>query len=409
MQIIRTYLSLFFLFFLFDAYSQTIENFSEQDGLSSNYVECVAVDINNNIWFGTANGISIFDGNSWTVINQSTHPNLLSNNIKTITAASNGDIWVGTDYGANKLNSGIIGSSWLSFTTANGLANNKVVSIDEEPNGNIWLSHSSFSAGVSIYDGVSWNSYNSPDLPVSGVCATAFDSNGNVWFASPLDGLAHYDGSTFSHYNTSHGLLSNYSTSICVDNNDNIWLGSGDGMTVINNSLSQFNYHTIMYSLPPPDTLNPVVEIAKDGWGRIWTTIYVGYLAEGGVAFYNGSQWNDFDHSDGLAGPNVKGLAIDNQNNVWVATTTGVSKITPIASGVNIFNDIITIFPNPANDLFHIHGNYDNIYIYDNLGRNYISVKNENNTFDISNLSPGIYYVQIINKEYTYIRSLIVQ
>ena len=149
---------------------------------------------------------------------------------------------------------------------ANGLANNKVVSIDEEPNGNIWLSHSSFSAGVSIYDGVSWSSYNSPDLPVSGVCATTFDSNGNVWFASPLDGLAHYDGSTFSHYNTSHGLLSNYSTSICVDNYDNIWLGSGDGMTVINNSLSQFNYHTIMYSLPPPDTLNPVVEIAKDGW-----------------------------------------------------------------------------------------------------------------------------------------------
>ena len=87
----------------------------------------------------------------------------------------------------------------------------------------------------------------------------------------------------------------------------------------------------------------------------------MGYLAEGGVAYYNGSQWNDFDHSDGLAGPNVKGLAIDNQNNVWVATTTGVSKITPVASGVDIFNDIITIFPNPANDLFHIHGNYDNV------------------------------------------------
>ena len=42
MQNIRIYLSVFFLFFLFDAYSQTIENFSEQDGLSSNYVECVA-------------------------------------------------------------------------------------------------------------------------------------------------------------------------------------------------------------------------------------------------------------------------------------------------------------------------------------------------------------------------------
>ena len=76
---------------------------------------------------------------------------------------------------------------------------------------------------------------------------------------------------------------------------------------------------------------------------------------------------------------------------------------------MNIYNDIITIFPNPASELFHINGNYDNIYLFDNLGRTYISVKNENNTFDISNLLPGIYYVQIIDKEYTYIRSLIVQ
>ena len=60
-----------------------------------------------------------------------------------------------------------------------------------------------------------------------------------------------------------------------------------------------------MYSLPPPDTLNPVVEIDIDSWNRIWVAIYVGYLAEGGVAFYNGSIWQDFDISDGVAILNV--------------------------------------------------------------------------------------------------------
>ena len=38
------------------------------------------------------------------------------------------------------------------------------------------------------------------------------------------------------------------------------------------------------------------------------------------------SEWQDFHVSDGLAGPNVKGLVIDSEDNVWVATTTGVSK-----------------------------------------------------------------------------------
>ena len=38
-----------------------------------------------------------------------------------------------------------------------------------------------------------------------------------------------------------------------------------------------------MYLMPPPDTLNPVVDLEIDSYGRIWTGIYVGYLSEGGV------------------------------------------------------------------------------------------------------------------------------
>ena len=390
----------FFLFISLFSKAQTIESFTELDGLSSNYVECVAVDIYDNIWFGTSNGVSMYDGNSWTTYNQNSHPQMLSNNIKTITATSNGDIWIGTDFGANKLSSGILGSSWIAFTNNDGLANNKVVSIDEAPNGDLWFSHSSFSAGVSVFDGISWISYNSPDLPISGVCATAFDSNGDKWFASPLDGLAHFDGLNFTNYLSSDGLLSNYSTSICVDNSDNIWLGSQEGMTVVNNNLSQFDFHTIMYSLPPPDTLNPVVEIAKDSWGRIWTTIYVGYLAEGGVAYWNGLQWTDFDHSDGLAGPNVKGLAIDSQNNVWVATTTGVSKIVPVPSISSDEEKSIKIFPIPAKSFINIcnsNNEIGSLSIYDNLARECLFLQQDfsNTTLDISKLKAGIYYLKI--------------
>ena len=409
MRHIKINLLIIFSFLLLSANSQTIQNYSELDGLSSNYVGCVAVDIYDNVWFGTANGVSMYDGNSWTTFNQSSYPNLLSNNIKAIATMSNGDIWVGTDYGANKLSAGVVGNSWMSYTTADGLANNKVASIDEGLNGEVWFSHASFSAGISVYDGVSWSSYNSPDLPVSGVCATAFDSNGDQWFASPLNGLAHYDGVTFSNYSSSDGLLSNYSTAICIDNNDNIWLGSQDGMTVISNDLSQFSFHTIMYSLPPPDTLNPVVEIAKDSWGRIWTTIYVGYLAEGGVAYWNGSQWNDFDHSDGLAGPNVKGLAIDNQNNVWVATTTGVSKITPIPSWSNTIEKPFYIFPNPVKSNLNVSIEYDYISIIDNLGREYILEKSISNNYDLSHFSSGIYYVKLSSDQLTYTSSIIIE
>ena len=130
-------------------------------------------------------------------------------------------------------------------------------------------------------------------------------------------------------------MLSQYVTDLIIDNEDNKWVGTSSGISVLDNSNSSFTQYTRMYILSPPDTLNPVVDIAMDSWGRVWTSIYVGYLAEGGIAFWNGSVWEDFDVSDGLAGPNVKGLAIDSEDNVWVATSTGVSKISAIASTIN--------------------------------------------------------------------------
>ena len=95
-----------------------------------------------------------------------------------------------------------------------------------------------------------------------------------------------------------------------------------------------------MYLLPPPDTLNPVVEMDIDISGNVWVAIYVGYLAEGGVAVYNGSQWQDFDVSDGLIGPNIKGVVTDNNGNAWVATSTGISKISLNPNGTSFIKDI---------------------------------------------------------------------
>ena len=136
----KNILLLLFNCVIINSFGQVITNYTSQDGLINNYVECVAIDANDNIWFGTAFGISMFNGSSWISFDQSTHPLMLSNDIKAITATSNGDIWIGTDYGVNQLIDGTtIAPSWQSYTVSTGLANNKVTSIDEAPNGEIWF------------------------------------------------------------------------------------------------------------------------------------------------------------------------------------------------------------------------------------------------------------------------------
>ena len=377
--------------FLINSNAQTITNYTTADGLLDNFVECIDVDVNDNIWFGTSVGVQSFDGVNWISYYMSNYPGMPSDNIKVIKAVSNGNIWIGTDYGASIFD----GYSWTSYTSSNGLSSNQVKSIDEDNNGGVWIGTNQ---GVSYFDGNSWISYSSPDLHWSGVNATAFDSNGDKWFATPLGGVTHFDGTTFTIYDTSNGLLSQNVTDLLIDNQGNKWVGTGSGMSVLDVSNTSFTHYTQMYLLPPPDTLNPVVDIAKDSWGRIWTTIYVGYLAEGGVAMWNGNQWIDFDISDGLAGPNVKGLAIDSEDNIWIATSTGVSKISSMPSSVNSVSlSNIDVYPNPTSGnliVSNIETNFTNISIYNMLGSlmysEKISQKNKIE-LDFSFLSSGIY------------------
>ena len=377
--------------FLINSNAQTIINYTTSDGLLDNFVECIDVDVNDNIWFGTSVGVQSFDGVNWISYYMSNYPGLPSDNIKVIKAVSNGNIWIGTDYGASIFD----GYSWTSYTSSNGLSSNQVKSIDEDNNGGVWIGTNQ---GVSYFDGNSWISYSSPDLHWSGVNATAFDSNGDKWFATPLGGVTHFDGTTFTVYDTSNGLFSQNVTDLLIDNQGNKWVGTGSGMSVLDVSNTSFTHYTQMYLLPPPDTLNPVVDIAKDSWGRIWTTIYVGYLAEGGVAMWNGNQWIDFDISDGLAGPNVKGLAIDSEDNIWIATSTGVSKISSMPSSVNSVSlSNIDVYPNPTSGnliVSNIETNFTNISIYNMLGSlmyfEKISQKNKIE-LDFSFLSSGIY------------------
>lgn len=380
--------------------AQTITNYITTDGLISDFVECIATDVNDNVWLGTSIGVQMFDGSSLAVYDVANYPGMLSDNIKVITAMANGEIWIGTDYGANQLVSGVNGFMWLPYTTSNGLASNQVKSIDEDANGGIWVGTSQ---GVSHFDGVTWTSYSSPDLHWSGVNATAFDSNGDNWFASPLGGITHFDGTTFTPYDTSNGLLSQFVTALLTDDQDNKWVGTSSGMSVLDATNTSFTQHTRMYIMPPPDTLNPVVDIAMDSHGRIWTAIYVGYLAVGGVAMWDGNQWIDFDVSDGLVGPNVKGLAIDSQDNIWVATSTGVSKISAIPSAVSaIKNNGFDLFPNPSNDKIYITNENQKIQqlkIYNNLGA--LVYENNSNqlhySIDVSPFSRGLYYVNALS------------
>ncbi len=382
--------------------AQTFTNYTTVDGLPHNNVLCLAQDTAGNMWFGTQDGIAKFDGNStWTIYNTTTHATLADNTITAIAVDSDNNIWVGTDFGVSVYN----GTNFTTYSTVDGLGNNRINHIAQAANGDIWFGDFS---GATLYDGIGFTAYNTTDgLPFGGITYVDFDSNGDVYMASGLGGVVQYDGATFTVHNT--GLLSNVVRSIAVDGSDNKWVGTANGISVLNSSNVIVDAHTIMLVLPAPDTLNPVEDVKINSQGDIWTGIYVDYLVtEGGVAVNSGGPtWTDYDVNDGLVGPVIRKITIDNQDNVWVGTSTGISKISFPTSidPLNFVSNDFNVYPNPATDVLNITIEHEslgreNMEMY-NTSMQLVKQINLNQTqqsISVSDMDKGLYFVKLGDK-----------
>ena len=94
MKLLKFYIVIFFSYALS---AQDFTNYLETDGLLDNSVNCVSVDADDHVWFGTNSGVSFFDGIAWE--SYTTDDGLVDNVVKAIFTSSDGSVWVGTDFG----------------------------------------------------------------------------------------------------------------------------------------------------------------------------------------------------------------------------------------------------------------------------------------------------------------------
>ena len=168
--------------------------------------------------FGLASVEPAFGG--WQTFNTSN--GLAANGVNTILEDRSGNLWFGT-YGGGV--SRYDGATWRTFNTADGLASNDVLGMVEDHAGNLWASSGSSGVldvaptgrGVSRYDGTSWRTFTTADgLVDDRVTALLVDHAGNVWLGT-YGGVSRYDGSTWSKFTTADGLAAGVVTDVLED------------------------------------------------------------------------------------------------------------------------------------------------------------------------------------------------
>jgi ligand-binding sensor domain-containing protein len=145
----------------------------------------------------------------------------------------------------------------------------------------------------------------------------AVDIYGNTWIATMHGGLAKFDGTNWTIYNSSNsGLPNNSVLSIAIDGDGNKWIGTYEGGFVKFDGTNWITYNISNSGLPD----NTVVSIAIDGNGNKWIGTYYG------LTKFDGTKWITYNISNsGLPCNIVVSIAIDDNDNKWIGTANGMA------------------------------------------------------------------------------------
>jgi ligand-binding sensor domain-containing protein len=234
---------------------------------------------NRTLWVAHRQGVSRLQGNQWKTFGRV--DGLPENQVLCLAEDPDGSIWAGTLHGAALYKNG----SWLTFTSADGLANDTVSLIYIDSRDRVWFANGFTPAGgLTIWDGSDWlNLSANGKLPHASVNAIYEDSNGTIWlgtgFAS-LGGLASYDGENWITMDQSDGLAGAKVRYLFKDMADNFWVGSEyDGIAVLGKTGNQI--------LTPKNGLAgwEVKAMLQTGDGSLWLG------TENGLTYIDGDTW----------------------------------------------------------------------------------------------------------------------
>jgi len=279
-----------------------------EEGLPQNTVPTIAQTTDGYIWFGTELGLVRFDGLRFTVFDKANTPQLKTNTIYALEASKDGSLWIGTNGGGlTHLDKGV----FHSYTTADGLPNDAVLSVHQDRTGVLWVGTNG--GGVARVEHGRFTAMNAKDgLPNNAVFAIAETPNGDLWFGTH-DGLVRQSHGVMSVYRVKDGLRSAYIRAIHVDRSGAVWVGtSGGGLSHFKDGA--FRNFGKKDGLPSES----ISSIREDEAGTLW----IGTVGAG-VCRYSAGKFTAYATGDGLSNDDVWALLYDRGGNLWIGTGGG--------------------------------------------------------------------------------------
>lgn len=273
-------------------------------------IQSVYVDDTDLLWVGTEkSGLAYYGDNIYKF------QSLINGDITAIAEDSNGKIWYGTG------DKGLVDYEGT-------LASQKITVMTTTSDGSLWVG-SKQNGLTRIKDGVSTIYSAARDsmktLIDDHINALSCDKSGNLWIATN-GGLQVYNPrmNTFSSYTRENGMLTtNNITALFYGTNNNMLIGTAEGLVVLNLSTREKTLLTGNASNMKSFTNNYITQIYEDSRGLLW----IG--TREGINILNpaNDELSIITEKDGLCNNTICGIAEDKNHSIWITTSNGVSRI----------------------------------------------------------------------------------
>ncbi|HNP18551.1 MAG TPA: two-component regulator propeller domain-containing protein [Fulvivirga sp.] len=195
-----------------------VKDYTNADGLPSNFVESFTQDPSGKLWVATSGGLAYFKGDKF--INEGIPNALKTMNVLSIESDSNGHMWAATDSDGvyEFFNDKII----KHYTEANGLVGNRINYVKRQ-NNKIYVGTTT---GLSIIsNGNIDNITTGNGLRESNVVSNYLSKNGWLWIGS-YRGFCRYKDGEMDYFSNMHAIHNRDITSILEDTEGNLWVAT---------------------------------------------------------------------------------------------------------------------------------------------------------------------------------------
>ncbi|MDP4270581.1 MAG: two-component regulator propeller domain-containing protein [Bacteroidota bacterium] len=279
---------------------------NDPNSLPGTEVNCIYIDKRNHVWVGTNNGLALFNPQTekFTVFrNIPGKANTLSSNrILSIREMPNDNLWIGTNQGGiNILNlNAPLNPNDVSFRhievteDENGLSHQSVKDIFQDSFNNIWIG--TYGGGINVIS--SKNRFF------------------NTWSYSPLRGAK-------------NNLSNKVATGLCVDNEGKVWVGTdGGGIDLFENGTKTRHFGKETGDLPD----NFIISALKDSKGNLWLGSGSGPLTK-----YDSGSRRFIPITAIKSDVSIRSLFEDKDKNIWVGTNLGLYVYNPSNGNVKYY------------------------------------------------------------------------